>query len=410
MQVYLVGGAVRDMLLGRPTTERDWVVVGATPAQLEGLGYRPVGKDFPVFLHPKTREEYALARTERKIRPGYHGFEINADPSVTLEEDLSRRDLTINAIARDDQGALIDPFGGQQDLKKRLLRHVSPAFVEDPVRVLRVARFAARFAHLGFTVAEDTLALMRDMVANGEVDHLVAERAWMETLRALAEPAPEVYVQTLRSCHALSRILPEVDRLFGVPQPAQHHPEIDTGEHTVLALRQAARLAGNPAVCFAVLVHDVGKGLTPPEDWPKHWGHEEAGVELVQQLCERLRAPKAFRELAILVTRYHLQCHRVFELRPGTIHDLLQAVTRFRNEQRLSDFLLACEADARGRTGLENRAYPQVDLLQQAYAAAISVSSGKLLERGLRGAEIGAAMRDLRSQAIAGTLSRMRAR
>lgn len=400
MQVYLVGGAVRDALLGRDVRERDWVVVGATPEQLQAQGYTPVGRDFPVFLHPETHEEYALARTERKTAPGYHGFAFHSTPDVTLAADLARRDLTINAMAQAVDGTLIDPYGGQADLEQRLLRHVSPAFAEDPVRILRLARFAARFAPLGFTVAPATQTLMRDMVQAGEVDALVPERVWQELAKALAEPTPAMFFRVLRDCGALGVLFPELEALFGVPQPAVHHPEIDTGVHTLMVVDQAARLSEDPVVRFAALVHDLGKGLTPPAKWPSHPGHEAAGVALVDGLCDRLKVPNDMRELGRLTSRYHLHCHRVESLRPRTILDTLGALDAFRRPQRFEQFLLACEADYRGRAGLEQRPYPQAQLLRRAYAAAAAVAGGALAAQGLRGPEIGAALRRQRLAAI----------
>jgi len=388
MNIHLVGGAVRDALLGLPTADRDWVVTGATPAQMQDLGYRPVGKDFPVFLHPQSKEEYALARTERKSGHGYKGFVFNADPSVTLEEDLQRRDLTINAIAQDAQGRIIDPWGGVRDLQARVLRHVSPAFAEDPLRVLRVARFAARFAPLGFRVAPETLALMQQLGASGELAHLVAERVWQEMEKALREVAPAAFFRVLRDCGALQRILPEVDALFGVPQPAQHHPEIDTGVHVLMCLEQAARLSTDPVVRFATLVHDVGKGTTPPRFWPSHHGHEERGVALIAGLCERLRVPARFAALARLVSQYHTHCHRAMQLRPDTVLKLLEALDAFRRPLQLEQFLLACEADARGRTGFEERPYPQADRLRRAFAAASALDIPALLTQGRAGAPV----------------------
>ncbi len=322
METYLVGGAIRDELLGRPVTERDWVVVGATPDAMTERGYKPVGRDFPVFLHPETREEYALARTERKTGPGYRGFVVHAAPDVTLEDDLRRRDLTINAIARTPDGEIIDPWGGRDDLERRVLRHVSPAFAEDPVRILRVARFAARFADHGFTVAPETLALMREMVAAGEADALVAERVWQETRGALVEDRPEVFIETLRECGALARVYPELDRLFGVPQPPKWHPEIDTGVHLLMCMAQAARLSAEPRVRFAVMLHDLGKGTTPKSIWPSHRGHEERGVGLINALCQRIRAPKDYRELAVLVSRHHGRCHRAHTRPPEEVFEL----------------------------------------------------------------------------------------
>ncbi|MGZ8975796.1 multifunctional CCA addition/repair protein, partial [Methylomagnum sp.] len=330
MKAYLVGGAVRDALLGRPVKERDWVVVGETPDSMTARGFRPVGKDFPVFLHPKTKEEYALARTERKTAPGYRGFVVHAEPDVSLEQDLLRRDLTINAIAQDEDGGLIDPHGGAQDLAGRVLRHVSPAFAEDPVRILRLARFAARYAPLGFQVAEETRELMRAMIEAGEVDALVPERVFAELAKALSEPTPGEFFTVLRECGALARLFPEIDRLFGVPQPPQHHPEVDTGVHTLLVLAEAVKLSEDPAVRFAALTHDLGKGLTDPALWPRHHGHEKAGLSALDVLCDRLKVPNNYRKLAERVMRYHGHCHRALELRPGKVVDLLQRLEAFR--------------------------------------------------------------------------------
>jgi tRNA nucleotidyltransferase (CCA-adding enzyme) len=373
MQVYLVGGAVRDALLGISPKERDWVVVGGTREELLRRKYREVGRDFPVFLHPDTHEEYALARLERKTSPGYRGFAVEFGPEVTLEEDLARRDLTINAIARKDDGTLIDPHGGRSDLEARILRHVSPAFVEDPVRVLRVARFAARFAPQGFRVAPETLALMREMVARHEVDALVPERVWQETGKALLEPKAGEFFRVLRACGALKAIYPEIDALFGVPQPAQWHPEIDTGVHTLMVLDQAASLSTEPTVRFAALVHDLGKATTPRAEWPSHRGHEERSVALVEALAERLHLPGEYRDLAIIVARYHGSVHRAFELRPKTILEFLERADGFRRPERFAQALLACEADSRGRAGLEGAPYPQREFLQAARDAAAGV-------------------------------------
>lgn len=405
-KTYLVGGAVRDQLLGVPWHERDWVVVGATPDQLLEAGFRPVGQDFPVFLHPDTGEEYALARTERKTAPGYRGFAFHAAPDVTLEDDLRRRDLTINAMAETPDGELIDPFGGAQDLERRLLRHVSPAFAEDPVRILRLARFAARYHDLGFRVASETLALCRQMVKAGEVDALVPERVWAEMAKALLEPAPDVFIQVLRDCGALARLLPEVDRLFGIPQPPQHHPEVDTGVHVLLALRQAARLSDDLCVRFAVLVHDLGKGTTPASELPRHRGHEHRGVPLVEAVCQRLRVPTACRDLGRLVAKLHLHCHMALELRPQTVLRLFEQLDAFRRPERVEQFVLACEADARGRTGLEDRPYPQRDYLHQAYAAASAVNGGQFAAQGLRGLKIAEAVRRERIARIAAVKER----
>jgi tRNA nucleotidyltransferase (CCA-adding enzyme) len=373
MQVYLVGGAVRDALLGLAVKERDWVVVGGTRDELLGMKYREVGRDFPVFLHPDTHEEYALARLERKVSPGYRGFAVEFGPEVTLEEDLARRDLTINAIAQSADGTLVDPHGGERDLRAGVLRHVSPAFIEDPVRVLRVARFAARFAPLGFRVAPETLALMRAMVERREVDALVPERVWQETEKALREPKASEFFRVLRECGALQRIYPEIDALFGVPQPPEWHPEIDTGVHTLMVLDQAALLSPEIKVRFAALVHDLGKGTTPPEQWPGHRGHEERSVSLIEALAERLRLPGEYRELSVIVARYHGNVHRAAELKPSTILEFFERADAFRRPERFAQVLLACEADSRGRAGLENLPYPQRPYLQAARDAAAAV-------------------------------------
>ena len=400
MKTYLVGGAVRDQLLKLPVKERDWVVVGASPAELTALGYKPVGKDFPVFLHPETGEEYALARTERKTGRGYHGFEFMSAPGVTLEEDLKRRDLTINALAEDADGKLVDPYGGEKDLAARLLRHVSPAFSEDPVRVLRVARFAARFAPLGFKVAPETLALMRGMSEDGEVDHLVPERVWQETLKALACDRPSVYFEVLRDCGALKRVFPELERLYGVPQPAKWHPEIDTGVHVMMVLDQAARLTTDLTVRFAALTHDLGKGTTAKDILPHHYGHEERSVKLVEDLCARLKTPREFKELAVIVARQHGLVHKAQEIRSDTLLKLLESVDAFRRPERFELFLTACEADHRGRTGLEDTPFPQADYLRKAFAAARAVTTESLDTTKLSGAEIGTELRKKRFEAV----------
>jgi len=400
MQVYLVGGAVRDGLLGLPVEERDWVVVGATRAELTSLGYREVGRDFPVFLHPETHEEHALARLERKTAPGYRGFEVDCGPAVTLEEDLGRRDLTINAIAQAPGGEFVDPYGGRRDLEARILRHVSPAFVEDPVRVLRVARFAARFAALGFVVADETRALMRTIVIQHELDALVPERVWQETDKALRTARPTVFFETLRDCGALAVIFPELDALFGVPQPPQWHPEIDTGIHTFMVLDAAALLSPDPTVRFAALVHDLGKAGTPPSKWPSHHGHEERGVDLIAALAARLRVPADYRDLATIVARYHGLAHRAAELRPETMLDLFERADAFRRPERFEQALLAFEADARGRTGFETRDYPQRRLLRAARdaAAAVKPSADDLASRD--GEDIAARLRAKRVAAV----------
>ncbi|MDH1561337.1 multifunctional CCA addition/repair protein [Pseudomonas sp. MDMC216] len=400
MQIYKVGGAVRDSLLGRTVSEEDWVVVGASAEQMLELGYRPVGADFPVFLHPQTGEEYALARTERKSGRGYGGFTFHASPDVTLEQDLIRRDLTVNAMAEDDQGNLIDPYNGQQDLEARILRHVSPAFAEDPLRVLRVARFAARYAPLGFSVAPETLALMRELAESGELAHLTAERSWKEISRALMEPRPDVFVQVLRDCAALAALLPEVDDLFGVPQPQAHHPEIDTGEHVLSVLRQCAEHDQPLNVRWASLLHDVGKGLTPEDQWPRHIAHEQKGLRLIQAINERCKAPRDCAELAMLVGEFHTHGHRALELRPSTLLELLQRFDVFRRPQRFAEFVAACEMDARGRLGLEQREYPQGAYLLGAAEAARQVPVKPLLEKGFKGAELGEALSRARLQAL----------
>jgi tRNA nucleotidyltransferase (CCA-adding enzyme) len=375
LKTYLVGGSVRDELLGLPVQDHDYVVVGASPKEMVQLGYRPVGKDFPVFLHPQTHEQYALARTERKISLGYKGFEVFTSPQVTLQEDLARRDLTINSIAKDEAGNIIDPFNGVADLEAGILRHVSPAFSEDPVRILRAARFAARF---GFHVAPETLKLMSDMVHNGEVDALVPERVWQELSRGLMESNPSRMFYILRECGALARILPEVDVLFGVPQPAHAHPEIDTGVHIMLAIDYAATKHYSLAVRFATLMHDLGKGTTPPDEWPRHIGHEERSILLTQDLCERIRVPKDSRDLSLLVARYHGNVHRAEELKPATIADMLQAVDAYRKPGRFNEFLQACACDFHGRPGYAAKPYPQAEHLHRAFLAAKSVDAGAI--------------------------------
>lgn len=374
MKTYIVGGAVRDRLLGLPVVDRDYVVVGATPAQMLALGYQPVGKDFPVFLHPETHAEYALARTERKAGSGYKGFKVYAAPEVTLEADLQRRDLTINAIAEDESGGLVDPYGGQRDLAERVFRHVSEAFAEDPVRILRVARFAARFTEFG--VAPETLTLMRQMVANGEVDALVPERVWQEVARGLMEARPSRMFQVLRDCGALARLFPEIDRLFGVPQPPAHHPEIDTGVHVMLVVDWAAKQNASLAVRFSALTHDLGKGVTPPELWPRHHGHEVKSVALVRALSARIRVPVECRELAVAVARDHGNIHRATELRAATLVELFERVDAFRRPERFLEIVQACECDFRGRPGYETRDYAAPGYLQQALAIARGVDAG----------------------------------
>ncbi len=400
MRVYLVGGAVRDRLLGKPVAERDFVVVGATPEELLARGYLQVGKEFPVFLHPETKEEYALARTERKTAPGYRGFVVHADPGVTLKEDLRRRDLTINALAEDEEGNVIDYYGGLEDLEQHLLRHVSDAFAEDPVRILRVARFAARYADLGFTVADETLDLMRAMVEAGEVDALVPERVCQELAKALADARPSRFFDVLRQCGALSKLFPELDCLFGVPQPAKWHPEIDTGVHTLMVVDMAARLSPSPEVRFAALTHDLGKGTTPSDILPSHRGHEARSVVLLDALCERLKVPRRYCDLARVVARYHGLVHKVDELRPETILDLLEGMDAFRRPERFEQALTACEADYRGRTGYEEREYPQAARVRRFLAAAKSVDVGSIAAAASEPTRIPQLVRKARVQAI----------
>ncbi|MEZ5463476.1 multifunctional CCA addition/repair protein [Dokdonella sp.] len=401
MKTYLVGGAVRDRLLGRSSCDRDFVVVGATPEQMLAEGFRPVGKDFPVFLHPQGNEEYALARTERKTAPGYHGFAFNADPSVTLEQDLERRDLTINAMAEDEAGALVDPHGGKRDLDARVLRHVSPAFAEDPVRILRVARFHARFASLGFTIADETMALMRQMVKHGEVDHLVAERVWTETRKALAEPTPSAFLRALRECGALHVLFPEIDALYGVPQRAEYHPEIDTGVHNEMVVDMAARLApGDDLIGFCAMTHDLGKALTPAHELPKHIMHEERGVAPLRALAERLRVPNEHAELGVLCCRLHLLAHRFAELRAETMLGLLEKLDAFRKPQRVEQFITVCEADKRGRLGLSDSDYPQGEMIRSVFSAACEVKAAAFVDAGLQGPAIAEAMRKERVRVV----------
>jgi tRNA nucleotidyltransferase (CCA-adding enzyme) len=403
MKAYRVGGSVRDELLGLPVKDHDYVVVGSSPEEMVRRGFRAVGKDFPVFLHPSTQEEYALARTERKTGRGYKGFTVYAAPEVTLQEDLARRDLTINAIACTEDGTLIDPFGGERDLKAGVLRHVSPAFVEDPVRILRVARFAARFA---FEIAPETLALMRHMVAEGEVDHLVAERVWQELSRGLMEARPSLMFEALRACGALARVLPEVDALFGVPQPASHHPEIDTGLHTMLCLDYAAARAFPLTVRFAVMSHDLGKGLTPKEEWPSHHGHEERGVALLRELSPRLRVPTECHDLALLDTQYHGDIHRAEELRAATLVKLLERADAFRRPNRFQELLDACASDFHGRPGYESLPYKPRDIFLSALAAASAVDAGAIARSQSEPTKIPAAVHQARVSAVKQALRR----
>ncbi|MGF6565889.1 multifunctional CCA addition/repair protein [Kosakonia cowanii] len=388
MKSYLVGGAVRDTLLGLPVKDRDWVVVGATPQEMLDAGYQQVGRDFPVFLHPQSREEYALARTERKSGSGYTGFTCYAAPDVTLEQDLLRRDLTVNALAQDENGTIIDPFNGQQDLRQRILRHVSPAFNEDPLRVLRVARFAARYAHLSFRIADETMTLMRDMTGAGELEHLTPERVWKETESALRTRNPQVYFQVLRDCGALKVLFPEIDALFGVPAPAKWHPEIDTGIHTLMTVSMAAMLSPEVDVRFATLCHDLGKGLTPPALWPRHHGHGPAGVRLVEGLCQRLRVPNELRDLAKLVAEYHDLIHTFPVLQPKTIVKLFDSIDAWRKPQRVEQIALTSEADVRGRTGFEAIDYSQGRLLRTAWEVARAVPTKAVIEAGFTGAAV----------------------
>lgn len=388
MKIYLVGGAVRDGLLNRTVIERDWVVVGANSETLLNQGYTAVGRDFPVFLHPETKEEYALARTERKTGVGYTGFACSAEPNVTLEEDLLRRDLTINAMAMSDAGDIIDPYGGQQDLQDKLLRHVSPAFAEDPLRVLRVARFAARYAHLGFTVAPQTRALMYSMAKSGELAHLVAERVWKEMERSLGERSPQVFFQVLRACNALKVLLPELDCLYGIPNPPRWHPEVDSGVHTMMVLARASTLSSSLEVRFAAVMHDLGKGLTPSELWPSHRGHEEKGVSPIMNICQRFKLPHKYKELAILASCHHILVHKVAELRASTIVSLLEKTDAFRRPQRFEDLLLVCQADSEGRGELPTKPYQQAVFLRAVLAELNKIEVKSILETGLQGAAI----------------------
>ncbi|MGE8572651.1 MAG: multifunctional CCA addition/repair protein [Acinetobacter amyesii] len=400
MQVYLVGGAVRDHLLGHPYHEKDYVVVGATPEQLLAQGYQPVGKDFPVFLHPETKDEYALARTERKSGHGYHGFEFYTDVNVTLEQDLIRRDLTINAIAMDDAGNVYDPYGGQRDLEQRVLRHVSDAFVEDPLRVLRIARFAARYKALGFKVADETLELMQELAKSGELEALTPERVWKETSRALMEDHADEYFEVLRACGALKVLFPEIDALYGIPQRPEYHPEIDCGIHTMMSLQQACRANYSLDVRFAVLVHDLGKALTPVDELPRHIMHEERGVKPVTDVCDRMRVPTNTKQLAISVCKEHLKCHQALSLKPGTLWRLLQRMDVLRRPERVEAFVQACECDSRGRLGLEDRAYPQAQYVLDAMQVVRNIKAADL-PPDVSGPDIGEMLIERRIQAIA---------
>jgi multifunctional CCA protein len=394
MKVYLVGGAVRDQLLGLPVKDRDWIVVGAIPSTLLSLGYQQVGKDFPVFLNPKTKEEYALARTERKSSAGYTGFICDFSPTITLEQDLIRRDLTINAMAQSEDGEIIDPYGGKQDLENRILRHISPAFSEDPLRVLRVARFAARYHSLGFKIASETLALMAELAQSGELQHLTAERVWLETEKALNEKNPEIYFETLHKTGALSVLFPEIDALYGVPNPVKHHPEVDSFIHTMLVLKQAVNLTENnpilnkSAVRFAAICHDLGKALTPQNILPHHYGHEQAGIKPTRALCKRLKVPSYFQELAELTCEFHTHIHKAFELRAETVITLFNRFDVWRKPQRFQEFLQVCLADTRGRTGFENKDYPQIDYINQLLQAANEVDVRQIIADGFEKQEI----------------------
>ena len=401
MKTYLVGGAVRDELLSYPYHEKDWVVVGATADEMTTAGYQQVGKDFPVFLHPDTKEEYALARTERKTAAGYRGFNVHASPDVTLGEDLIRRDLTINAIAKDENGTITDPYNGVKDINDKVLRHVSTAFSEDPVRILRVARFLARYAHLGFTVADDTMTLMKTMVNAGEVDALVPERVWQEMQKALSERTPTAFITTLRDCGALQIILPELDCLFGVPQPEEHHPEIDTGIHTLMVLEQACLLSDDSDVRFAALMHDLGKGTTPKTEWPRHIEHEARGADIVKQVCQRLRIPNEFRDLAERTARFHLHYHRALELKPATVVKTLEQLDAYRKPERFEKFLLASEADARGRPGFEDKEYPQGNFFRQALTCSKDINIQELRAQGYENLKLANKIRDARIDAVA---------
>jgi tRNA nucleotidyltransferase (CCA-adding enzyme) len=401
MQIYLVGGAVRDALLNIKIKDKDWVVVGSTPNELISLGYNQVGADFPVFLHPKTKEEHALARTERKSGSGYQGFICDFNPDITLEEDLMRRDLTVNAMAQTDDGSIVDPYNGQQDIKGKKLRHVSEAFSEDPLRVLRVARFAARFAHLGFTIADETLELMRDIARSGELALLTPERVWQETERALGESQPWVYFKTLRDCNALAIIFPELDNLFGIPQPEKHHPEIDCGVHTLMVLEQASKLSKDINIRWASLLHDLGKGLTREDLLPSHPGHEQSGEKLVIKVNERLKTPNEFKDLSRLVCVYHTHVHRAFELKPQTLLNFFNNIDLWRKPERLQQILIACKADSRGRTGFENVDYSQVEYITEIAKACLGINAKKFVEMGMKGKAIGEAMAQERIDVIA---------
>jgi len=397
MQIYLVGGAVRDKLLGIPVKDRDWVVVGATPEEMIEQGFKPVGKDFPVFLHPETKEEYALARTERKSGKGYKGFTFHTSPDVSLEDDLQRRDLTINAIAEDDAGNLIDPYGGEADIKQGLLRHVSDAFTEDPLRVLRIARFAAT---LGFKIAPETTRLLKEVSASDELDALVPERVWTEMEKALSGKYPARFILVLRSCNALIKLFPEIEALFGIPQTKEYHPEIDTGLHTIMSLNQSVRLSDDPMIRFAALVHDLGKATTPKNELPSHIGHEARGVKIIDKLCKRYRIPNKYHELASNVSKFHLDCHRIQEMKPATVLKKLEQLDAFRRPERFQQFLITCEADARGRASFEDRNYPQAEYFMNVLKAANEVDTKVLQEKGIEGKALGEEIKKQRVENI----------
>ncbi|MEO3682627.1 multifunctional CCA addition/repair protein [Shewanella vesiculosa] len=400
MKIYLVGGAVRDTLLKQTVVDKDYVVVGSSIDEMLAQGYQQVGKDFPVFLHPKTQQEYALARTERKTGKGYQGFSCDANKDVTLADDLLRRDLTINAIAQDSEGKLYDPYHGIDDIHAKVLRHVSDAFIEDPLRVLRVARFAARFHHLGFTIAAETLQLMTDIANSGELEHLTPERVWQECDKALSSQSPQIFFAVLKQCQALTVLFPEIDALFGVPQPAKWHPEIDTGVHTLMVLEQTSLLSSNKAVRFAALVHDVGKGLTPKQEWPKHHGHGQKGLSIIKALCQRIRVPNEYRDLALLVSDQHQNIHNAFELRAETIVKLFDKGDFWRKPQRLTELLLCCHGDIRGRTGFEQASYPQAEFLQHCYELASNVDVQSIISAGYQGSQIKSQLQLTRSETV----------
>ncbi|THB68459.1 MAG: multifunctional CCA addition/repair protein [Gammaproteobacteria bacterium] len=400
MEVYLVGGAVRDELLGYPVNEWDWVVVGATPEDLLSNGYKQVGRDFPVFLHPETKDEYALARTERKTASGYKGFEVHAGKDVTLEQDLERRDLTINAIAKDADGRIIDYYGGVKDLENRLLRHVSPAFAEDPVRILRICRFMARYGSMGFSIASETIELMKQMVENGEVDALVSERVWAEFYKALNEESPWLFIECMRECGALARVMPEIDKMFGVPQREDYHPEVDSGIHALLVLKEAVRISDDPEVRFAALCHDLGKAVTPEDILPQHIGHEERGVDQIKALCSRIHCPNSYRNLAVLASQFHTKAHNAYELKASTVLKMFYSMDAFRKPDRFLQFLNVCEADVKGRKGKEDSLYPQKEYLRKMLDSATNIDTSQLGKIDGGGEKIAERRRELQLNAI----------